>query len=54
MGDALLSAFLQALFQAIAEFLKEEQSERHLEERREHMISQLDMIQATLGQWRAH
>jgi hypothetical protein len=49
MGDALLSAFLQALFQAIAEFLKEEQSERHLEERREHMISQLDMIQATLG-----
>lgn len=49
MGDAALSAFMQVLFQTIADFVKEElQSEHGLEQERESLISNVDMIQAIL------
>ncbi|TKV92991.1 hypothetical protein SEVIR_9G197700v4 [Setaria viridis] len=49
MGDALLSAFLQVLFQVIADFVKEElQSQSSLQNERKSLISNVEMIQAVL------
>lgn len=45
----MLSAFLQSLYQVMVYLLKEEQSERHLEEGRKQLVSKLGMIQAALG-----
>lgn len=49
MGDAVLSAFLQVLFQVIADFVKKElQSQSSLPDERKSLISNVEMIQAVL------
>jgi structure-specific endonuclease subunit SLX1 len=49
MGDAVLSAFLQVLFQSFSDFVRNElHLERRVEKERESLISNLDMIQAIL------
>ncbi|TVU32077.1 hypothetical protein EJB05_23795, partial [Eragrostis curvula] len=49
MGDVVLYAFLQVLFQAISDFVKKElQLERRIEKERERLILNVDMIQAIL------
>lgn len=51
MGDAVLSAFLQVLFQTIADFVKEElRSVHRISQERQGLINHVKMIQAILRQ----